>query len=155
VGFTVASWAWDMLKIAENDGYSRFAPPENLQGATAPRAPGVLWRPCPAVLGKPSVLITPCSKSGMENTGIHCPLPCLNLTHRDVPLTYELLGHLDHGRQQQRALKKKKYSCGIIAFNFAVRGTLSKLSHHNVFLSSKEVPWWWQDHHSLQCRTGC
>jgi hypothetical protein len=56
---------------------------------------------------------------------------------RDVPLTYELLGHLDHGRQQQRVLKKKKYSCGIIAFNFAVRGQLSKLSHHNVFLSSE------------------
>ncbi|KAL6754674.1 hypothetical protein V8C86DRAFT_2696089 [Haematococcus lacustris] len=59
----------------------------------------------------------------------------LVVSNRDVPLTYELLGHTTYGYQQQRSLTKKSYSAAVIAYNFCVQGVLDKLAHHNVFLS--------------------
>lgn len=53
---------------------------------------------------------------------------------RDVPKAYGLLDS-PYGRRQQQQLAAKKYSAGVISFNWGVDKQVERLLHHNVFLS--------------------
>jgi phytoene desaturase (3,4-didehydrolycopene-forming) len=69
--------------------------------------------------------------------------------NRDLPAAYSLLHQSsvptvsDHAANQTKKLANLKYSVGVIAYNWCIKGKLNdKLAHHNVFLSEKfEAAW--------------
>lgn len=66
-------------------------------------------------------------------------LPCdLVVANPDLPWVYDQLlsdAGADYAAEAER-LQGMEYSASVIAYNFALKGPLPKLLHHNVFLSS-------------------
>jgi phytoene desaturase (3,4-didehydrolycopene-forming) len=70
------------------------------------------------------------------------------LCNRDLPAAYSLLDKssvqsvAEHAAKQTKKLSNLKYSVGVIAYNWCIKGKLEGLAHHNVFLSEKfEAAW--------------
>ncbi|KAL4534773.1 hypothetical protein Ndes2437A_g05531 [Nannochloris sp. 'desiccata'] len=68
--------------------------------------------------------------------------------NRDLPAAYSLLHQspiasvADYALKQTKKLSNLKYSAGVIAYNWCIKGKLEGLAHHNVFLSEKfEAAW--------------
>jgi len=68
--------------------------------------------------------------------------------NRDLPAAYSLLHQspvkrvADHAVKQTKKLSNLKYSAGVIAYNWCIKGKLEGLAHHNVFLSEEfEAAW--------------
>lgn len=66
--------------------------------------------------------------------------------NRDMPAAYSLLQQqrrepraatAEHAARRERALGRLKYSAGVIAYNWCIRGQLPELTHHNVVLSEE------------------
>ena len=57
------------------------------------------------------------------------------VANRDVPGAYQLL-NTDYGREKQRSLSAKRFSAGVISYNWVVKDAgFPTLLHHNVFIS--------------------
>ena len=57
------------------------------------------------------------------------------VANRDVPGAYQLL-KTDYGREKQWSLSAKRFSAGVISYNWVVRDAgFPVLLHHNVFIS--------------------
>ena len=57
------------------------------------------------------------------------------VANRDVPGAYQLLSS-DYGQKQHERLSGKRFSAGVISFNWVVRDAgFPSLLHHNVFIS--------------------
>lgn len=63
------------------------------------------------------------------------------VSNRDLPAAYPLLGGdaREHGSRRHAALTGKKYSAGVISYNWSVGRRFDQLQHHNVFLSGMEL----------------
>ena len=64
------------------------------------------------------------------------------VTNADVPYAYDDLLEGPRAAETARNLSEKSFSAGVVSFNWSVRGRLSRILHHSVFLSDDPKQAW-------------
>ena len=77
----------------------------------------------------------------LESDGEFIPADVV-VANPDVPYTYDELLVGPAAAKTARTLGEKKYSAGVVSFNWCVEGRLSRILHHSVFLSNDPKQAW-------------
>ena len=64
------------------------------------------------------------------------------VTNADVPYAYDDLLEGPRAAETARELSEKSFSAGVVSFNWSVKGRLTKILHHSVFLSDDPKQAW-------------